>query len=267
MSIGTCVARVCSVAFIAGVAGASDPIPARERDLPPGIERRDPVTTPVVGLPPAKPGAGPLLDRLSKKDIRIWRAIEEVVRASSPSGQPRSPTLRRLWEWARTTTHVIHVEMVSPFLKPAGMAGNFRVERTDPAGVSHVAVIRLCPRNIRLAVVGRGPNSIEPFVRFEGSSEVERYAEVLAHELAHAEYFLESPERVAQLTAAQAAIDAFLSDAGRAVKPMHHELERRLPQALAVLAACEAHAESVEAVVLRELVGDRPSQTAVGRVR
>jgi len=34
-----------------------------------------------------------------------------------------------------------------------------------------------------------------------------------------------------------------------------------------VLAACEAHAESVEAVVLRELAGDRPLPRAVAWLR
>jgi hypothetical protein len=53
-------------------------------------------------------------------------------------------------------------------------------------------------------------------------------AAVLAHELAHAEYSLENPERLAQLVAAQRAM---------------------------------------EAVVLREPTKDRPSQTAMGRVR
>ena len=34
---------------------------------------------------------------------------------------------------------------------------------------------------------------------YDGLTEIERFAEVLAHELAHAEYFLESPERLAQV--------------------------------------------------------------------
>jgi hypothetical protein len=90
---------------------------------------------------------------------------------------------------------------------------------------------------------------------------------VLAHELAHAEYFLESPERLAELQAAQGEVSAFLSGSGRATEPVHHQLGRRLRKPLAVLAASEAHAESVEAVVLRELAADRPSRAAMERVR
>jgi len=263
MSIRTCVARAFCVVLTTGVASAPAPAPARENDPHPGLEKRDSVTTGIPRPAPATKGKGFLLDRLSKGHVRTWCAIDEVVAASNASGQPRSPTLRRLWEWARTSTHVLHVEMISPFQQPAGTAGVFRVERVDPAGQSHVAVIRLCPRNIRYAVVGRGPNSVESFVRFEGLTEMERYAEVLAHELAHAEYFLESPERLAQLAAAQGAIGALLSGSGRAIEPVHQELGRRLQEPLAVLAAAEAHAESVEAVVLRELAGDRAPSLAV----
>ena len=267
MSIGTCVARAFCVALTAGVASASDPAPARETDPHSGLERRDSVPMMVGGFVPARGGTGLLLERLSKADVRIWRGIEKVVAASDASGQPRSPTLQRLWEWARTTPHVLHVEMVSPFGQPAGIAGVFRVERVDPAGQSHVAVIRLCPRNIRNAKAARGPNSVVSFVRFEGLTDVERYAEVLAHELAHAEYALESPERFAQITGAQGAVEAFLTSRRRAIEPQHQDLERRLEKELAVLAASESHSESVEAVVLKELAGCRPLPRAVASVR
>jgi hypothetical protein len=133
-----------------------------------------------------------------------------------------------------------------------GMVGVFRVERVDPAGLAHVAVIQLCPRSIGYARVRPAPDAVDPFVRFEGLAEIERYAEVLAHELAHAKYLLENPDRLAQLVSAQRAVDAFLSGAGRGVN-RHLDLARRLPESLAVLAAAEAHAESVEAAVLNEL--------------
>jgi hypothetical protein len=267
MSIRTCVARAFCIVLATGAASAPDSAPARDADPHPGLEKRDPVATGIPTPAPATTRRGFVLDRLSKGDVRIWRAIENVVAAPNASGQPRSPTLRRIWDWARTSTHVLHVEMVSPFLQPAGIAGVFRVERIDPAGQSHVVVIRLCPRNIRYAVVGRGPNSVESFVRFEGLTDVERYAEVLAHELAHAEYFLESPERLAQLAAAQGVIRDSLSGTGRGIEPVPQDVGGRLQEPLAVLAASEAHAESVEAVVLRELAGDRAPETALGCAR
>ena len=106
-----------------------------------------------------------------------------------------------------------------------------------------------------------------PFVRFEGLTDVERYAEVLAHELAHAEYFLESPERLAQLEAAQNAIRDVPDPAARARRACPRISQRTLSEPFAVLTASEAHAESMEAIVLRELAGDRPSRTAITRVR
>jgi hypothetical protein len=257
------VARAFRVVLTAGVASSPDFAFAREADSHPNLESRDPVARAVVKSRPTKAATGLLLDRLSKGDLRIWRVIERVVAASDPSGEPRSPTLRRLWEWARASAHVLHIEMVSPFLQPAGIAGVFRVEHVDPVGLSHVTVIRLCPRNIRYAKIGRGPNAVTYFIRFEGLTEVERYAEVLGHELAHAEYFLENPERLAGLQAAQSATAAFLSGRGRAIEPVHQDIGRRLEEPLALLAASEVHAESVEAVVLRELAGARAPSLAV----
>jgi hypothetical protein len=200
---------------------------------------------------------GFVLDRLSRSDARTWRAIEEVVASSDTSGAPRSPTLRRLWEWAPTSTHAIRIEMVSSSKLSAGTVGVFRVERLDPAGQSHVTVIRFSPVRILSAKTNSGPNAVVAFNRFEGLTDVERYAEVVAHELAHAVYFLESPERLAQLLAAERAIDEFLLQAGRGTGPAHEEIGHWCASSLAVLAASEAHAESVEAAVLRELAATR----------
>jgi hypothetical protein len=248
MSTRTCVARAFCVVLTVGVATSPDPATAMD----------------VAGSSSAEAKRGLVLDRLSKSDLRLWRAVEEVVLASDASGAPRSPTLRRLWDWARTSPHVLHVEMVPPSKLPAGIAGVFHVERRDPAGRSHAAVIRLCPRNIRNARVNVGPNSVVSFVRFEGLTEIERYAEVLGHELAHAEYILENPARLAELEAAQRALDEYVFRAGRKTGPPHDEVGTWCASALAVLAAIEAHAESVEAVVLRELAGTQSLPAMIG---
>jgi hypothetical protein len=241
MSTRTCVVRaLCVVLTTAGATGLR---PAH------AVE--------VAGSRPAEPKRGFLLDRLSRSAVRTWHAIAEVVAASDASGAPRSPTLRRLWEWARTSPHALHVEMVSPSKLAAGVVGVFRVERFDPAGQSHVAVIRLSPQRIRYANANSGPNAVRAFNRFEGLTEVERYAEVLAHELAHAVYFLDSPDRLAQLQGAERAIDEFLYRAGRGTGPAHKEIGHWCASSLAVLAASEAHAETVEAAVLRELAATK----------
>jgi hypothetical protein len=240
MSIRTCVSRALCVVVAAVAATGLRPAQAVE----------------VAALGHTEP-RGFLLDRLSRRDLHTWRAIEAVVAASDAYGAPRSPTLRRLWEGAQTSTHALQVEMVSPAKLAAGVVGVFRVERYDPAGERQVMVIRLSPQRIRHAVANSGPNAVRAFNRFEGLTEVERYAEVLAHELAHATYVLESPERLAQLLAAEGAIREFVRRAGRGTGPGHKDVGHWCASSLAVLAASEAHAESVEAVVLRELVDSR----------
>jgi hypothetical protein len=241
MSTRTCVARALCVVLTTAAGTGLRPAHAVE----------------VAGSRPAEPKRGFLVDRLSRSDLRIWRAIEEVIAASDASGAPRSPTLRRLWEWARTSTDTLHVELVAPSKLAAGIVGVFRVERFDPTGQDHVIVIRLSPERIRSANANSGPNAVLSFDRFEGLTDVERYAEVLAHELAHAFYVLDSPDRLAELQGAERAIEEFLYRAGRGTGPPHKEIAHWCASSLAVLAASEAHAESVEAAVLRELAATR----------
>jgi hypothetical protein len=258
MSLRKHVARWFCLVLAGGVARVPDAAAAPNTDPPPAA---------AVLAEPAATKGGFMLDRLSKGDRRIWRAIEKVVADSDASGVPRSPALRRLSDWGRASTHVLWIEMVPPSRLAAGMVGVFRVESFDPAGLRHVAVIRLCPTNIQRAKASSAPDAVQSFARFEGLTEAERYAEVFAHELAHAEYFLESPERLAELQTAQDAIAHTFSRSGRAATPDHEERVRQSEKSLAVLAACEAHAESVEAVVLRELTRSVRSPGTIGTLR
>jgi len=258
MSIQSCFARSFCVCLTVSILAAPKPAAARDGGPQANIEGRV-----LAGESPrTRPAGGIVLDRLSKAHRRLWREIEEVVVAADASGQPRSATLRRLWDWAQASPHALQVEMVSPSSVANGKAGEFRLERVDPAGLSHVAVIQLCPENIRRAAISVGPSSVRSFVRFEGLDEVERYVEVLAHELAHAEYVLENPERLAELDAAQQARAEFLSSRERLIKRLAPQLQRRLRDSLAVFEASEVHAETVEALVLRELVGEPAAQVA-----
>lgn len=207
--------------------------------------------------------AGLVLKSPSERALRVWRGVEEVVAAPGASGVPRSPTLGRLWEWARSSSHVIRVEMVEPSEVANGIAGLFTVERVDPAGRRHVVLIRVCPQNIRRGRVASSPNASVSFVRFAGlDDDAERYAEVLAHELAHAEHVLESEERVARIVAAQRARADFLDGGEHSLARIPAELRERLRASAAFLATVEAHAEAVEAAVLAELVGPGPATTA-----
>jgi hypothetical protein len=244
LSNRTRIARLC--VFAAGIASLPGAV-RTTRAAGPGFLSAAPVG------PERAAEVGFRLDRPSKGDLRLWHAIEGIATASDATGVSRSPTLRRLWDWARTSPHVLRIEIVAPSRIAAGMAGLFRVESVDPAGLRHVAVISICPDNIQRAKASAGPNSALFFVRFEGLTEAERYAEVLAHELAHAEYFLESVERLAELQAAQQAIQAALTRTRRAREEGVEDLVRESEKPLAVMAASEPHAESLEADVVREL--------------
>jgi hypothetical protein len=257
MSIRTRVARILCVVATVGLAHAAGGAGAHYG--PPAPTSRSPEAT---RRAPPETQTGFVLDRLSKRDLRAWRAIEEVAAATDDDGQPRSPTLRRLWDWAEASPHAIHVELVPRSKVANGVVGIFRAERADPTGSHHTAVIRLCPANIRHARVAPSPDAVHAFARFEGLTDVERYAEVLAHELAHAEYFMKDPKLFAQLEAAHRARAEFLASGERSIERVSLELRERLVKARVNLAATEAYAEPVEAAVLAELNGAATTRTA-----
>jgi len=93
---------------------------------------------------------------------------------------------------------------------------------------------------------------------------VERYAEVLAHELADAEYFMEVPKLFAQVEAAHRARADFPASGERSMERVSPDLRERRAEARVTLAATEAHAEPVEAAELAELNGAAATRTATG---
>jgi hypothetical protein len=127
-----------------------------------------------------------ITDRLTNKDLRRWDAIKRIVFAEDIEGQPLHPTLRGLWERLERSGHVIYIEMRGMGRAISNTAGVFHIERLDPEGVRHVAVIRLYPETIDRAYVGPTSDAPEGFIPFQGLSREERYVEVLGHELAHA---------------------------------------------------------------------------------
>ena len=137
MSIGMCVARAFCVIVTVGVAGAFDPARAEEAV------------------------AGFVLERLSKGHVHVWRAIDQgrEMRPTHPEShalppcegcgngpEPPPTSFTSRWSprsrWRRGESESSHVEHV------------------DPAGLRHVAVIRLCPRNIELARTRPAPDAI-----------------------------------------------------------------------------------------------------------
>lgn len=78
-------------------------------------------------------------------------------------------------------------------------AGLFRLEKYDPTGQHHIAVIELRPRVIDRTRVGSEVQRPDGLIPFEGLGKEERYAEVLGHELAHAADILLNPELARQV--------------------------------------------------------------------
>ena len=242
MSTRRCVARALCVVLTTAVATGLRPAHAGEacRLAPRRAE---------AGLPPGSPlqESSPHLasDRGGRRRLRPIRSAA-VAYASPAVGR------------ARTSPHALHVEMVSPSKMAGGTVGVFRVERYDPAGLSHVTAIRLSPEanSLREGEFGsqRGPR-LQPFRGTDGSREIRRGAgprvgarDRLPGEPRAPRPAPGRPARHRRIPVQHRARSRAPASGGRAAAP----------EPLAVLAAAEADAESVEAVVLQE-TGRRPA--------
>jgi hypothetical protein len=229
--------------FLTAFAAGFHPIPAAAADTAPALK------------------TGIVLDRLSQSEIRQWRSIEHLVDVSAPNGTPLYPTLRGLWEWARHGGNAIYIELSSPDCAAMGTAGKFLIERVDPQAARHVGVIRLCLGNIDRRVAGGGGTRAIGFVRLAGLHKTERYAEVLGHELAHAAYDFANPERARMVQERVEAVSAqFVTHrTEHGNEPLDPALQQRLEERDAMLDELEAHADSIELLVWRELTKRGPS--------
>jgi hypothetical protein len=197
-----------------------------------------------------------ITDRLTGKDLRRWEAIKRVVLAEDIEGQPLHPTLRDLWDRLERSGHVIYIEMRGTGRAVSNIAGLFHIERLDPEGLKHVAVIRLYPETIDRAYVGPSVDGPEGFIPFQGLSKEERYAEALGHELAHAVDILSDPARARMVKeVVQETNESFLSY-GRhyGYENVGPEMRRRLSLRDALLKELEEPADAAEMLVWREIL-------------
>jgi hypothetical protein len=201
--------------------------------------------------------SGIITTRMSRKDMQRWHAIKRIVFAEDARGRPIHPTLRDLWEEIENSGHAVHIEMESPSFPVSTTAGSFRIERFDPQGIRHVAVIMLNPASIDLAYVEPDAARPDRFIPFLGLSKEERYAEVLGHELAHAVYILSDLTRARMVEESiQQTNKLFLLHirqyGNRYIKP---EMRYRIVRRDILLQELEEQAEAVEELVWRELIG------------
>lgn len=202
---------------------------------------------------------GLLTDRLSKKELQRWQAIEQIILAEDKDGQPLYPTLRGLYEWAETSGHAIYVELPSPQKVVNGTAGSFSIEKLDPRGERHIAVIKLYLNNIDAAYIGSKVARENGFIPLNGLRKEARYAEVLGHELAHMAYILTNPARAKLVQELVENTNELLLNRTRQTvsAPLGLEMLRLLDQRDALLKELEAQAEAMEEIVWRELYSNQ----------
>jgi hypothetical protein len=209
------------------------------------------------------PATNIITDRLTSKDLRRWKAIKRIVFAEDIEGQPLHPTLRRLWDQLERSGHVIYIEMRGTGHAISNTAGVFHIERLDPEGVKHVAVIRLYPEIIDRAYVGPTTARIDGFIPFQGLDKEERYVEVLGHELAHAVHILSDLSRARVVKEViQETNELFLSYGRRhGYANIGSELQQRIAIRDALLKELEEPAEVAEMSIWKEILWSREARS------
>lgn len=215
------------------------------------------LTTIEVPMPPLQiKRTGLLLTRLSPKEIERWRGLQRLVLAQDKTGTPRYPTVHALWQWADHSGQVIYVQFQEGGFTPSSTAGSMHLERFDPSGRQHTAVVNLHLSNIDQALIDRRVARPNGFVPFQELQKEERYLEVLGHELAHAQYVLTNLLRsylVHELI--ETTNDLLLERTRRnSLAGFLSTLQPRLSQRDELLRELEAQAEAVEETVWRELI-------------
>lgn len=218
--------------------------------------------TEAQSVKPKYPPTGFVTERLSVSEQEKWKAIEQIVFAEDKGGQSLHPTLRNLWQWIETSGHTVFIEIIRVRGMNDCTAGLFTIERFDPLGEHHVAVIKLNLTNIKLAYVGPETQKANGFIPFKGLGRKERYAEVLGHELAHAVHILTNLERarlvedLVQQTN-QILLARLSKKHKHKVYPSAAELNRRISRRDELLKLLEEQAEEVEKAVWQELAAGK----------
>jgi hypothetical protein len=156
-----------------------------------------------------------------------------------------------MWDEVAASGHEVYVELSDPRHAACCIAGLFRVESVDPDG-HIVAAVTLNLETIDQARVEVA--MCRGFRRFHGLRRVERYAEVLGHELGHAVWTLADPARARASLALPNGSQA-LARALPGTKPGEGaEIRRRLIELGGEAEALEGPARVAEAQVWQELV-------------
>jgi hypothetical protein len=214
---------------------------------------------------PLRGPTGLITDRLNRKQLEIWRAMERIACAKDGTGQPLYPLLYEAHTWAQTSGFSIYIEMPRPTSVSPYKAAECVPEesRATPSAAGRL-VIRLYLSVIDQAQVERTGFPSGEFVPFFGLTGEARYCETLVHELTHARQWL-TDSAYADLIDEQERLNGqFLQllhkkrqdDATRQKKS---EIQRLL---CGLGERIEASAIAAEMEVWRELSSTRPLQLA-----
>ena len=164
---------------------------------------------------------GILADRLSPAHRKTWEELKQIILAEDAGGKALHPTMNALFNQLQASNHVIYLEFDDGRSSCRCWAGNFTIEQLDPLGIRHVAVIKLYLQNIKLAGTDRVKKSKVEFVPLAGLPTLDRYAEVLGHEMAHAVDILFDQERAVM-------VDQAVRETSQAVEQRLHNKSQKL---------------------------------------
>jgi hypothetical protein len=243
----------------------ADPLSPRTRAGTTSADRAAPIAVAVLLGPEKGPvqlgrsvASGLRTDRLSAEQRERWQSIVGLVLANDDLGRPLYPTLRKMWDEVAASSHEVYVELPEPNRSSRCIAGLFRVESVRP-GAHIVALVRLHLETIDRATVADSPT--HGFRRFEGLGREARYLEVLGHELGHAVWTLQDPERARQSVALRTRPRELARALLKAEPGDREVIESELSELGAQAEAQELPARAAEAQVWRELLA---GQTAGG---
>ncbi len=132
-------------------------------------------------------------DRLTARQLRIWKEIEKIIQAADKAGRPLHPRLNNLWHRVEESGHTVFIEMMG-HRAPTRIAGTTTLQQANPDGSRKVIAIWLhlwATDNAFADPVVRRSDGLIPFYRL---GKFERYAEILGHELTHAVLMLENAD-------------------------------------------------------------------------
>ncbi len=195
-------------------------------------------------------------DRLTPKQVRIWKEIELIVHAVTSDGRPLHPRLHGLWRRVQRSGHTIDITM-----KPisfCNMAGQTSLQKSISGGDREVIVIWLNLWAIDNVLIDPSVRRSDGLIPFSMLSKYERYAETLGHELQHAVLMLQDPEYASLcLEYGSGAVNLAISSQKRSNAADERETEQRLRDLQSLVDKIEKPAEAAESEIWLELLGGK----------